>query len=136
MDRSLNLLGIARKAGLIAVGGDSSGTAARAGKAALIISASDASAASLRRAQINAGECGVTHIIVPYTKFELGNITGRGSPGTVAFLDAGLAAGFAKGLEGTQPGKYHEAAVLLAEKARAFAERKKPVPSVKRRSAL
>jgi len=31
---------------------------------------------------------------VPFTKFELGTTAGRGSPGTIAFLDKGLAKGF------------------------------------------
>ena len=98
MDRNLNLIGIARKAGLLAVGGDAVATASRTGKAKLVLSASDSSLKAQKRARYAAETCGATHITIPYTMFELGQIAGRGSPGTAAILDAGLAAGFLKGL--------------------------------------
>ena len=127
-DQNLQILGIARKAGLIAVGGDAVGDATRMGKAKLVISASDASEGALRRARMNAKAGGAVYIAVPYTKFELGNITGRGSPGTAAILDAGLAAGFLKGLVETDPEKYGGAAEQLAEEARALKGKKKHTP--------
>ena len=98
MDRSLALLGMAKKAGKLAVGGDAAATAARRGDAKLIITASDASEGSVRRAKLNAEANGTKHIEVPYTMFELGTTAGRGSPGTIAFLDKGLADGFTKRL--------------------------------------
>jgi len=101
MDQALNLLGIAKKAGLIAIGGDSVSAASRNGKAALIISASDSSEGSVRRARINAQTGGARHIVAPYTQSEIGNITGRGLAGTVAVTDAGLAAQFIKKLAAT-----------------------------------
>jgi len=94
MDRSLALLGIAKKAGLLAIGSGDSAAAARRGKAVLLITASDASGGAVRRAEANALSCGARYIAVPYTRYELGNITGRGSPATIAFLDKGLADGF------------------------------------------
>ena len=93
-DKSLQLLGIAKKAGLLAVGGEDAAASARRGKAKLLITASDASEGTVRRAKANAESGGARYIAVPFTKFELGNITGRGSPGTIAFLDKGLADGF------------------------------------------
>jgi len=98
MDRCLAHLGMAKKAGLLAVGGDAAATAARRGEAELIITASDASAGSKRRAKMNAEANGIMYIAVPFTMFELGNIAGRGSPGTIAFLDKGLADVFSKRL--------------------------------------
>ena len=98
MNRSLALLGMAKKAGLLAVGSEAVANAARRGNAKLIISASDASAASVRRAKSNAQQGGIRHMIVPFTMFELGTTAGRGSPGTIAFLDKGLADGFVKRL--------------------------------------
>jgi len=94
MDRSLALLGMAKKAGQLAVGSEATATAVRRGKAKLIITASDASEGSVRRAKINAEANEVKHIPVPFTMFELGQTAGRGSPGTIAFLDKGLADGF------------------------------------------
>jgi len=98
MDRSLQLLGMAKKAGKLAIGGEAAAVVARRGEAKLIITANDASAASVRRAKSNADSCGVDHLAVPYTMFELGTAAGRGSPGTIAFLDKGLAESFKKKL--------------------------------------
>jgi len=98
MNRSLAILGMAKKAGLLAVGGEAAATAARRGEARLIITASDASEGSVRRAKSNAEMNDVDYAAVPFTMFELGNTAGRGSPGTIAFLDKGLADGFMKRL--------------------------------------
>ena len=94
MDKSLGLLGIAKKAGFLALGSEAAAISARQGKARLIITAADASAGSVRRAKACAETGGARHLAVPYTKFELGSITGRGSPGVIAFLDKGLAEEF------------------------------------------
>jgi len=99
VDHSLSTLGLAKKANLLAIGGEAVAIAIRHGKARLVITATDASEGSARRARVNAEMNGVKYEAVPYTKFELGSITGRGSPGTVAFLDAGLAKGFLKKLQ-------------------------------------
>ena len=98
MDRNLQLLGIAKKAGCLAIGGEAASSAARSGRARAIISAGDASDGARRRAQRDAAFCGASYILTPYTMREIGRITGRGSPGTVAFLDSGLAEGFLRGL--------------------------------------
>jgi len=89
---------MAKKANLLAVGSEASAIAARNGKAKLIITASDASDASIRRAKSNAEINNVNYIAVPFTMFELGQTAGRGSPGTIAFLDKGLSDGFVKRL--------------------------------------
>ena len=102
MNRSLAHLGMAKKAGFLAVGSEAAATAARRGDARLIITASDASEGSIRRAKANAEANGVTYLAVPFTMFELGNTAGHGSPGTIAFLDKGLADGFIKRLADTQ----------------------------------
>ena len=109
MDRSLALLGMAKKAGLLAVGGEAASTAARRGEAVLIITASDASEGSVRRAKANAESNGVEYKAVPFTMFELGNTAGRGSPGTIAFLDRGLADGFTKIVAETESAKDRDA---------------------------
>jgi len=126
MDRNLQLLGMAKKAGLLAIGGDAVGAAARAGKVWLVISASDSSESALRRARYVTGSSRAAHVIAPFTKFELGNVTGRGSPGTVAILDAGLSAGFVKGLAGIEPDRYGETAALLEQHVSNLAKTKKP----------
>jgi len=91
-------MGMAKKAGLLAVGSEAASIAARRGEATLIITASDASPGAIRRAKANAETNDVKYKAVPFTMFELGQTAGRGSPGTVAFLDKGLADGFIKRL--------------------------------------
>ncbi|MDR2599099.1 MAG: ribosomal L7Ae/L30e/S12e/Gadd45 family protein [Oscillospiraceae bacterium] len=91
MDKTLNLLGLAKKAGLLAIGSEAASILARQGKAHLIITATDASDGTIRRAKANAESSGSRYLAVPYSKFDLGNIIGRGSPGVIAFSDKGLA---------------------------------------------
>ena len=98
MDHNLQILGLAKKAGLLAIGDDATGMAARKGQTKLIISAEDASERAFKNARIYADSCGAICMVVPYTKFEIGMIIGRGSPAIVAFLDTGLAVAFIKGL--------------------------------------
>ena len=109
MDRSLALLGMAKKAGMLAVGGEAVAKAARRGEAVLIITASDASDGAKRRAKANAESNEVEYNAVPFTMFELGNTAGRGSPGTIAFLDKGLADGFKKRLVEAESAKESDA---------------------------
>jgi len=89
---------MAKKAGLLAVGAEAVSKAARHGDVKLILTAADASEATVRRFESNAATYGIKHVRVPYTMFELGTTAGRGSPGTIGFLDKGLADGFLKRL--------------------------------------
>ena len=136
MDRNLQLLGMAKKAGALAVGAEDVSSAARKGKAKLVISARDSIGNALRRARSSADAGHVRHIVVPYTSFELGVVSGRGSPGTVAFLDTGLAAAFMRGLARAAPERYGESADELSNKARAKIEAKRRYTSGKRRTTL
>jgi ribosomal protein L7Ae-like RNA K-turn-binding protein len=119
------LLGIAKKAGLLEIGDDSVGRAARLGKAKVILSASDASEGSKRKARGYAETYGSVHLILPSTKEELGIIVGRGSPGMLTILDAGIAAKYVSMLASSNPGQYSEAAGRLAEKAERVRQRQK-----------
>ena len=134
MDRSLQIIGLAKKAGLLAVGTADTGAAARTGKVRLVISANDASSNAVRKACNAAQTCSVPHIIVPYTSFELGNVSKRGSPGTIAFLDIGLASSFMNSMSEAEPERFKEPTGLLAQQAREHAKKKKTTPPVKRRT--
>ena len=134
MDRNLLILGIAKKAGLLAVGSEDTGSAARAGKARLVVSAHDASTAALRRAHKNAEIGQSLHVVVPYTSFELGSIIGRGSPGTLAILDIGLATRFVVGLAKNEPVRYGESAESLKRMALAQNIKKRRALFAKRRT--
>ena len=136
MDANLQILGLAKKAGLLAVGARDTVSAARAGKASVVVSACDASDNAVRRARKSAESCRVLHVTVPYSGFDLGNVSGRGSPGTAAILDIGLAAEFLKRMAEADPARYADAAELLAGEARKKAENSKQTQSGKRRTLL
>lgn len=118
MDHNLQLLGLAKKAALLAVGGDDTSASARNGKAVLILSAKDASDGSKRRARESARGAGVMYLEVPYSMDDLGTVSGKGSPGTIAFLEPGLAAGFLAGLAKRAPEIYKEPAEQFAQMVR------------------
>jgi len=134
MDRNLQLLGLAKKAGLLAIGCDASAAAARKGQTKLIITASDASERTHRNARINADACGAICLTVPYTMFELGNMTGQGSPGTVAFLDTGFSVRFLQGLAETEHGLYEKVWDFLEQSSNGYAKKENTGPHGKRRT--
>ena len=131
--KPLNLLGMAKKAGLIAIGSEAVKTLAREGKVELIILATDTSEGSARQARYSAEDSGAICIDTPYTKFELGNVTGRGSPGTVAFFDLGLAAEFMKRLSELDKTRYGETAKEFEIRAKALKANNQPT---KRRTKI
>ena len=108
VDKCLNYLALARKAGKAELGEEPVGAAARAGKAYLVIVASDASDHSWRRAQSYVTGTDQKCIRLKYTKDELGQTIGRTSLAMAALTDVSLALAFVKALP--QPEKY--AAVL------------------------
>ena len=118
MDKSLRYLGIAKRAGMLAVGAETANAVVRAGKACAVISACDSSEGSMRRSRINAEDCGVLYCVVPFSKFELGNVTGRGSPGTLAILDAGIASAFFDQLAEKEPERYAHCAEYMKKNTR------------------
>jgi ribosomal protein L7Ae-like RNA K-turn-binding protein len=119
------LLGIAKKAGMLEIGDESVGHAAREKKARVILSASDASDRSIRQARAYAEASGAIHLILPSTKEELALIIGRGSPGMLAILDAGIAAKYVSMLAAADPEHFGEAAGRLAVKAERVRQRRK-----------
>ena len=104
MDKALNYLALARKAGLAELGEEPVGAAARAQKARLIIVASDASDHTWRRAQSYVFQTGQQCIRVPFTKDALGQTIGRTELSLAAFTDPALALAFTQALN--DPKKY------------------------------
>lgn len=120
-----HLLGIAKKAGFLEIGDESVSNAVRTKKVSLILSASDASAGSKRRAATYAELHGTPHIIVPFTKEELGAVIGRGMPGMIAVLDIGIAAAYVSKLALASPEQYDKAAETLNDTANRVRQRQK-----------
>ena len=125
-DASLNMLGMAKKAGMLEAGEESVADAVRSGKARLILSAADASERSLRHAKTLSEERNITYMVLPYAKADIGAIVGRGEPGILAITQIGMAAGFAAKLDAAYPGKYTQQLEALTEKSARRSLRKKP----------
>ena len=122
MDKALNYLALARKAGLAELGEEPVGAAARAGKAHLIVVASDASDHSWRRAKSFAAGTSQQCLRLSYTKDELGQAIGRDALAMAAITDAALALALVRSLE--QPEKYGSETAVLEEKVRREKQRR------------
>ena len=125
MDKLLNLIGLAQKAGRLAVGEEPTGAAARARDARLILVAADAAENSVRRVRhfADAGQC--LWCRIGADKDALGRAVGRSSCAMLAVTDIGFAEAIAKKLAESDEAHYGEAAKRLTIKAARAAERRK-----------
>ena len=98
MKDSLRLLGLAYRAGKLAVGDTAVSEAVFAKRARLICTASDASGRLVERAQNMPDQCKGLYVSLPFTQAELGTALGRASCSIAAFLDPGLSWAFANKL--------------------------------------
>ncbi len=114
MDKARNYLSLARKAGRIELGEEPVGAVARAGKARLLVVASDASDHTWRRAKSFVAGTDQQCIRVPYNKEELGMAIGRQSLAVAAITDPALALAFLKALG--SPEKYADALESLSKR--------------------
>jgi len=121
MDKALNYLALARKAGRVELGEEPAGAAARAQHARLIIVASDAGDHTWRRAKSFVAGTGQICLKVPYTKDEVGQAIGRTSLAIAAFTDPALALAFVKALG--QPEKYSEELEALENRTQRVRQR-------------
>jgi len=112
MDKALNYMALARKAGRIELGEEPVGAAARAVKAWLVVVASDASDHTWRRAKSFVAGTNQQCIRAPFTKDEMGFVIGRTSLAIAAFTDAAMALAFVKALSGD----YSEVQAVLQER--------------------
>ncbi len=105
-NRSLGLLSISRKGGNIVYGEETVGAQTRAGRARLVILASDAGSHTLRRAKSFVAGTAQPIVTVPFGKDELGDALGTTSCAIAAITDVRLAQAFVKTLG--QPEKYEK----------------------------
>ena len=115
MDKGLNYLALARKAGLAELGEEPVGAAARKGKAYLIAVACDASDHTWRRAKSYAAGTDQQCIRLEATKDEMGFCVGRTSLAIAAITDPAMALAWVKALG--NPEKYTDALEVLTAKA-------------------
>ena len=134
MDRAMNYLALGRKAGLIELGEEPVGAAARAQKARLVLVAQDAGDHTWRRAKSFVAGTNQLCLKVPYTKDELGMAIGRTSLAIAAFTDPALALAFVKALP--QPEKYSEELASLEERTRRVQQRQKEAKAHQRNKQM
>lgn len=120
----LSTLGLALRAGAVAVGEEPVGAAARGKKARVIFTARDAAASSVRRAYsfAHAGSC--LCLPFPADKDAFGRALGRTSVAMCAVTDIGFAQSLVKKLAAAEPEIYGAAAEALDLKAKQARERK------------
>ncbi|NLH00405.1 MAG: hypothetical protein GX488_00645 [Clostridiales bacterium] len=140
MNKALSYIGIAKKAGAIAVGETNSGAAIRSGKGRILVLASDASGNARRRAENFVFGTTVPLVVLPYTKEDLAGITGVSGCSMAVFTDVGLAAVFMAALAENEPSfaetaelmaKRNEKALMLKREAAAHARNRKKGKAVK-----
>ena len=124
MERILSMIGLAKKAGLVEIGEEPVGSAARAKHARVILVAGDAAASSVRRAYSFAQSGSCLCLTINATKDELGGALGRTSCAMAAVTDIGFAEAIVKKLAAMDETSYGAAAAQLQVKAKRAAERK------------
>jgi ribosomal protein L7Ae-like RNA K-turn-binding protein len=123
MDKALNYLALARKAGRIELGEEPVGAAARAQKARLVVVAEDATDHTWRRALSFVSGSEQICLRVPYSKDLLGQAVGRSALALAAFTDPAMALAFVKALG--HPEKYSAALESLDKRTKRIAQRQK-----------
>ena len=116
-EKTLNLLGLMRKANAIAVGETNTGGAVRAGKAKLLLLASDASDNARSRARGFTHGRDVVTVTLPFTKDEIAAHVGVSSCAMAAITDIGFANAFMKSLAAAVPEGYDAEIQRRFEKA-------------------
>jgi ribosomal protein L7Ae-like RNA K-turn-binding protein len=133
-DNVLNTLGLARRAGALAVGEEPVAEACRTKKARVLLVAADAAENTGDKAGRLAGLCAAPVAVLPYDKAQVGFALGRSSCALLAVTDMGLAASLVGKLAAAQPERYGQTAAALEEQARRFQRRKRAKALEKRQS--
>ena len=124
MDKTLNFLGLCKRAGAIVTGEDGVSGAARSGEAKLVMTASDTAENTRGKAEHVAALCGVTAIRLPYDKDSLGELLSKRVCAVLAITDKNLAQSFLQKLA-AEDASYAPAARALEERPKSRRERRK-----------
>ena len=130
MDKTMNYLALARKAGVADLGEEPVGAAARAVKAHLILVAGDASDHTWRRAKSFAAGTRQQCVRLPHSKDEMGMAIGRSALAIAAITDPQLALALVQSLPEQE--KVAEAVQVLTEKVQRQKQRKKEAAAHKK----
>ena len=115
MNKVLNFLSLARKAGLAELGEEPVGAISRTGKAYLMVVAADASDHTWRRAKSYAAGTQQQCVRLPFSKDEMGMAIGRQELAIAAITDPAMALAMVEALG--EPEKNQAAIEILSAKA-------------------
>ena len=115
MNKALNYLSLARKAGLAELGEEPVGAVARMGKAYVVVVASDASDHTWRRAKSYVAGTEQQCVRLPVTKDEMGMAIGRQELAIAAITEPSMALALVEAIG--EPEKNASAIEILAAKA-------------------
>lgn len=124
-EKTLNLLGLMRKANAIAVGETNTGGAVKAGKAKLLLLAADASDNARSRARGFTHGRDIVTVTLPFTKDEIAANVGVSGCAMAAITDIGFANAFMKSLAAAVPDGYDESAAEIQRRFEKADRRKK-----------
>lgn len=124
-EKTLNLLGLMRKANAIVVGETNTGGAVRAGKAKLLLLAADASDNARSRARGFTHGRDIVTVTLPFTKDEIAAHVGVSGCAMAAITDIGFANAFMKSLAAAVPDGYDESAAEIQRRFEKADRRKK-----------
>ena len=130
MDKALNYLSLARKAGYAELGEEPVGAITRAGKGYLVVVAGDASDHTWRRAKSFVAGTAQQCVRLKCTKEEMGFVVGRTSLAIAAITDCPMALALVQSLP--EPEKNAEAVQVLTEKVQKQKQRKKEAQAHKK----
>lgn len=126
MDDPLSgLLGLAKKAGKLALGEEEATAAALAHKTKLVLLAGDAADGTAKRVRRASEEGNALCFQLPLTKEQLGGGLGRWTCAALAVTDTGFAAAMLKKLAQADPETYGDAAQALTHKAEKTVRRRR-----------
>ena len=123
MDKTLNYLALARKAGIAELGEEPVGAITRALRGHLVLVAQDASDHTWRRAKSFVAGTDQQCLRLPYTKAEMGFAIGRQELAIAAITDAGMALSVVESLG--QPERHKEVIEVLSAKKKRAQQRQK-----------
>ncbi len=124
MDNVLHMIGMTNRAGRLKIGEEPVGEACQQRSCRLVLVARDAAENTFRRVRhfAEAGQC--LWITIPYTKEELGSVTGRHICAMVAVTEIGMALAIAKLLAQEDSEQYGAIVEKLEVKAQRAMQRR------------
>ena len=124
-EKTLNLLGLMRRANALQLGETNAGAAVRGGKAKLLLLASDASDNARGRAEGFLFGRNAIGLTLPFTKAEISAHVGVSGCSMAAVTDIGFANALMKLLVELSPGEYEEVAAQVEQRFSRAERRKK-----------